>query len=219
MIGGDVHRDRSRGPLRCSAPRSWRSARAFDLGEHDLTVDPELGTVVVPISAGAPALTQALRALDAEHVPIIDVSLRRPSLDDVFLNLTGAPRGRRDPRGAARAPPVEQGKARLMTAVSTPLGTVDGAQAGDDHAEPARDGRLAPRRAQPPEGLAHARASSSSRSCSRSCSSSCSSFVFGSIAQPQRPRPELQGLRRSRGARPDDGVRRRSSRGSASPTT
>ena len=64
-------------------------ARAFNLGEHDLTVDLELGTVAVPITTGAPALTQALRALDAERVPIIDVSLRRPSLDDVFLNLTG----------------------------------------------------------------------------------------------------------------------------------
>jgi ABC-2 type transport system ATP-binding protein len=88
MIGGDVIEieveDRS---LLGAAVAAM--ARAFDLGEHHLTVDPELGTVVVPISAGAPALTQALRALDAEHVPIIDVSLRRPSLDDVFLNLTG----------------------------------------------------------------------------------------------------------------------------------
>ena len=88
MIGGDVIEieveDRSMLGAAVVA-----MARAFDLGEHDLTVDPELGTVVVPISAGAPALTQALRALDAEHVPIIDVSLRRPSLDDVFLNLTG----------------------------------------------------------------------------------------------------------------------------------
>ena len=36
-------------------------------------VDPELGTVVVPVERrDAPALTQALRALDAEHVPIVD---------------------------------------------------------------------------------------------------------------------------------------------------
>jgi len=88
MIGGDVIEveveDRSMLGAAVVA-----MARAFNLGEHDLTVDPELGTVVVPIKAGAPALTQALRALDAEDVPIIDVSLRRPSLDDVFLNLTG----------------------------------------------------------------------------------------------------------------------------------
>jgi ABC-2 type transport system ATP-binding protein len=27
--------------------------------------------------------------LDAEHVPVADLGLRRPSLDDVFLSLTG----------------------------------------------------------------------------------------------------------------------------------
>ncbi|HXY95021.1 MAG TPA: ATP-binding cassette domain-containing protein [Acidimicrobiia bacterium] len=64
-------------------------ASAFALGEHEITVDPELARVTVPIAAGAASLTQALRALDAEHVPIVDVAYRRPSLDDVFLNLTG----------------------------------------------------------------------------------------------------------------------------------
>ncbi len=63
--------------------------RAFALGEHELTVDPELGTIVVPITGNASALTSALRALDADSVPIEDISLRRPSLDDVFLELTG----------------------------------------------------------------------------------------------------------------------------------
>ena len=65
--------------------------RVFELGEHELTIDPELGTIVVPISkdVNAQALTHALRALDADNVPIEDISLRRPSLDDVFLELTG----------------------------------------------------------------------------------------------------------------------------------
>jgi ABC-2 type transport system ATP-binding protein len=64
-------------------------ARAFSLGEHELVVDPELGTVTVPITTGAPALTLALRHLDADKIPIEDISFRRPSLDDVFLTLTG----------------------------------------------------------------------------------------------------------------------------------
>ncbi len=45
--------------------------------------------LVAPISGGAPVLTQALRALDAASVAVHDVGLRRPTLDDVFLTLTG----------------------------------------------------------------------------------------------------------------------------------
>jgi ABC-2 type transport system ATP-binding protein len=45
--------------------------------------------LVVPIAGGAPVLTQALRALDGERVALRDVQLRRPTLDDVFLSITG----------------------------------------------------------------------------------------------------------------------------------
>jgi ABC-2 type transport system ATP-binding protein len=48
------------------------------------------GTLTVPISGGgARTLTQALRALDANGVDVLDVGLRKPTLDDVFLTLTG----------------------------------------------------------------------------------------------------------------------------------
>jgi ABC-2 type transport system ATP-binding protein len=43
--------------------------------------------------------TQALRALDEEGLDLHDVALRRPTLDDVFLTLTGhvaAPGEQRD---------------------------------------------------------------------------------------------------------------------------
>lgn len=46
-------------------------------------------SVTAPISGGAETLTAALRALDAEGVKLRDVGLRRPTLDDVFLSLTG----------------------------------------------------------------------------------------------------------------------------------
>jgi len=46
-------------------------------------------TLTAPIAGGATTLTQVLRAFDADGVTIGDVGLRRPSLDDVFLTLTG----------------------------------------------------------------------------------------------------------------------------------
>ena len=43
----------------------------------------------MPISGGAQVLTEALRVLDDARIGIDDVGLRRPTLDDVFLSLTG----------------------------------------------------------------------------------------------------------------------------------
>jgi ABC-2 type transport system ATP-binding protein len=60
--------------------------------------------LIVPITGGSPVLTQALRALDAENVAVHDVSLRRPTLDDAFLALTGRiaePEGAAEPEGTA----------------------------------------------------------------------------------------------------------------------
>ncbi len=45
--------------------------------------------LLVPVSGGAALLADALRRLDAEGVAVDDVGLRRPTLDDVFLSLTG----------------------------------------------------------------------------------------------------------------------------------
>ncbi len=55
----------------------------------DLQAHDHARTVVVPISGGAGTLMQALRRLDAEGVEVRDVGLRRPTLADVFLTLTG----------------------------------------------------------------------------------------------------------------------------------
>jgi ABC-2 type transport system ATP-binding protein len=43
----------------------------------------------MPVSGGAAVLTDALRLLDAARITLDDVGLRRPTLDDVFLALTG----------------------------------------------------------------------------------------------------------------------------------
>lgn len=56
--------------------------------------DPGEGRLRVSVADGAASLVAAVRRLDGAGVAVADVALRRPSLDDVFLALTGhaAPR-------------------------------------------------------------------------------------------------------------------------------
>ena len=56
----------------------------------DVTVDEPTRRVTAPVSEGATALRRALRELDGTDVELVDVGLRRPTLDEVFLTLTGA---------------------------------------------------------------------------------------------------------------------------------
>jgi ABC-2 type transport system ATP-binding protein len=53
------------------------------------TLDEGLRMISAPVSTGATALIETLRALDDAGVHPLDVGLKRPSLDDVFLSLTG----------------------------------------------------------------------------------------------------------------------------------
>jgi ABC-2 type transport system ATP-binding protein len=59
----------------------------FAVGE--IHIDHHSRGLTAPIAGGAGTLTQALRDLDARGVVVQDVGLRRPTLDDVFLSLTG----------------------------------------------------------------------------------------------------------------------------------
>ena len=52
-------------------------------------VDDHTRRISVPVSGGAASLTEAIRLLDGAGVELLDVGLRRPTLDDVFLSLTG----------------------------------------------------------------------------------------------------------------------------------
>jgi ABC-2 type transport system ATP-binding protein len=45
--------------------------------------------LTVPVKRGAQQLEAIVRDLDAARVPLDDLALRRPTLDDVFLSLTG----------------------------------------------------------------------------------------------------------------------------------
>ncbi len=80
------------------------------LGSGEPQIDEAAGRVSVAVGGeGSQLLVSAVRLLDAAGVDAQDMSLRRPSLDDVFLSLTGhaaedepAPDNAKHGRGAAR---------------------------------------------------------------------------------------------------------------------
>ena len=49
----------------------------------------DLRTISAPVQTGSVALMETLRALDDAKIHPLDIGLKRPSLDDVFLSLTG----------------------------------------------------------------------------------------------------------------------------------
>jgi len=59
------------------------------LGDGAVAVDEHSRRVTAPVTSGAESLIEALRGLDAAGIAVHDVALRRPTLDDVFLTLTG----------------------------------------------------------------------------------------------------------------------------------
>ncbi len=73
------------------------------IGEGEPHGDPETGVVSIGVGGhGSDALVDAVRALDAAGVVTRDLALRRPSLDDVFLALTGHAAEEEDQRGRRR---------------------------------------------------------------------------------------------------------------------
>jgi ABC-2 type transport system ATP-binding protein len=60
------------------------------IGEGEPHVDGETGVVSIGVGGqGSDALIEAVRALDDAQVLTQGLALRRPSLDDVFMALTG----------------------------------------------------------------------------------------------------------------------------------
>lgn len=52
-------------------------------------VEEHTRKITVPVAGGAKLLAEVIRELDARGVEIDDIGLRRPTLDDVFISLTG----------------------------------------------------------------------------------------------------------------------------------
>jgi ABC-2 type transport system ATP-binding protein len=92
------------------------AAAIADLGSGAPQVVAESGEVSLPVAEGASILAEVVRRLDGAGLEISDLALGRPTLDDVFLALTGhvaeasgeddegpapPPRGRRPARSGA----------------------------------------------------------------------------------------------------------------------
>jgi ABC-2 type transport system ATP-binding protein len=88
----ELRRGRGRGAR--PAPRtepSWpRPRRGLGLRPGGGQTDSVTGEITIPVGAdGTGILTEAVRRLDAQRIVLADIALRRPTLDDVFLSLTG----------------------------------------------------------------------------------------------------------------------------------
>ncbi|MFF5521015.1 ATP-binding cassette domain-containing protein [Streptomyces coeruleorubidus] len=58
-------------------------------GKGDTTVEDHMRKLTAPVTGGAKLLAEVIRELDTRGIEIDDIGLRRPTLDDVFLSLTG----------------------------------------------------------------------------------------------------------------------------------
>jgi ABC-2 type transport system ATP-binding protein len=59
------------------------------IASAEVSVDRETRRLALPVSSGVEALMRTVRALDDRGIVPLDLALRRPTLDDVFLALTG----------------------------------------------------------------------------------------------------------------------------------
>jgi ABC-2 type transport system ATP-binding protein len=78
-------------------------AAVVKIGESEPLADPDTGMVSIRVgSRGSDALVETVRALDAASLETRGLAMRRPSLDDVFLALTGHAAEEEEPGGRRR---------------------------------------------------------------------------------------------------------------------
>ena len=85
QVGGE------RVELVVDTPEQVETARRLlaELAVGDVVVEEHSRRLTAPVSGGGQVLVEVLRRLDAAGLTVLDVALRRPTLDDVFLSLTG----------------------------------------------------------------------------------------------------------------------------------
>lgn len=84
-MGGDVLDVRVPGPDVAAAAEILRG-----IGVGEPSIEPIAGRLGINVPADSSGLVAAVRQLDAAGIAVTDLALRRPTLDDVFLSLTGS---------------------------------------------------------------------------------------------------------------------------------
>ena len=79
------------------------------MGTAEPRVHEPTREILLPVSGGAQLLVEAIRELDGLGIKIDDVALRRPTLDDVFLQLTGRSTEDEEQAGGDLAPDLGAG--------------------------------------------------------------------------------------------------------------
>ena len=84
-VGGDVVE------ITLADPRQTQAAATAlaTVSDAPVKTQPDEGRLTLPAPEGARVIADVVRALDAAKLAVADVQLRRPTLDDVFLALTG----------------------------------------------------------------------------------------------------------------------------------
>jgi ABC-2 type transport system ATP-binding protein len=88
LIGGD----RLAARLKQTADIARAGTILGDISHGSPQFDPDQRLVTVPCDGGTPILIAAGRRFEDEGIELDDLGIRRPSLDDVFLSLTGSAR-------------------------------------------------------------------------------------------------------------------------------
>ncbi|MFG2753444.1 ATP-binding cassette domain-containing protein [Streptomyces xanthophaeus] len=70
-------------------------------GKGETTFEEHTRKLTVPVAGGAKLLAEVIRELDGRGIEIDDIGLRRPTLDDVFISLTGHAAERAEENGDA----------------------------------------------------------------------------------------------------------------------
>jgi ABC-2 type transport system ATP-binding protein len=85
MIGGDVLELELANAA--DLPAAVTALEGVCCGEP--TIEELTRTVRVPVESAVGTITDAVRRIDAAKIDLVDIAVHRPTLDDVFLSLTG----------------------------------------------------------------------------------------------------------------------------------